>query len=435
MHIHGHSRLASIQINQTDMQKLKNLMTLALSTKVSCVSNAIYVKPTYLRRNDHASLNLEPTESQSILSSESEFSAASNLTEFVENVYHTTEEIHSLLTNLVSSCDGLSMYSKGPDNSKSATDLNSDISIDVFTYKKPGTTPNNRAFLLFGEHARELISSESALHLIQTLCLESDYAMTNRDKIQNTTQNTEFRIIVNGNPSSRRKVEHGDYCLRVNENGVDLNRNWASHWKNDVNSPDTNPGTAPFSEIETRIFKKEVEKYNPKTFITVHSGTKGMYIPFAYNIQMVNNSDTPTTISILKEVDAAHCVCPFGAAGKEVGYECPGTSLDYVYSGLSFVDGEEKKHPFSFAYEIYASPDQESILRRRYEAKISHQLSFIQSLAQKVEVTITDDTSNQECFDIFNPGTTASYRETIKNWTGAYLDTVDAVAKTLSDAD
>ena len=27
-----------------------------------------------------------------------------------------------------------------------------------------------------------------------------------------------------------------------------------------------------------------------------------------------------------KELDAAHCKCPFGAAGKEVGYDCPGTS-------------------------------------------------------------------------------------------------------------
>jgi len=26
-------------------------------------------------------------------------------------------------------------------------------------------------------------------------------------------------------------VEAGEYCLRVNENGVDLNRNWDSHWK------------------------------------------------------------------------------------------------------------------------------------------------------------------------------------------------------------
>ena len=35
---------------------------------------------------------------------------------------------------------------------------------------------------------------------------------------------------MNGNPISRKKVENGDVCLRTNENGVDLNRNWASYW-------------------------------------------------------------------------------------------------------------------------------------------------------------------------------------------------------------
>jgi len=41
----------------------------------------------------------------------------------------------------------------------------------------------------------------------------------------------EIKIIVNGNPSSRLKVEEGDLCLRSNENGVDLNRNWDMYWK------------------------------------------------------------------------------------------------------------------------------------------------------------------------------------------------------------
>lgn len=40
-----------------------------------------------------------------------------------------------------------------------------------------------------------------------------------------------IQIIPNANPLSRTRVENGEYCLRVNENGVDLNRNWDSHWK------------------------------------------------------------------------------------------------------------------------------------------------------------------------------------------------------------
>ena len=36
----------------------------------------------------------------------------------------------------------------------------------------------------------------------------------------------------------------------------------------------------------------------------------------------------------LKVLDKKYCKCPSGAAGKEVGYLCPGTCLDYVYEHL-----------------------------------------------------------------------------------------------------
>jgi len=38
-------------------------------------------------------------------------------------------------------------------------------------------------------------------------------------------------MIINGNPVSRKNVESGSYCLRANENGVDLNRNWSAFWE------------------------------------------------------------------------------------------------------------------------------------------------------------------------------------------------------------
>lgn len=44
-------------------------------------------------------------------------------------------------------------------------------------------------------------------------------------------------MILNANPISRSKVEGGEYCLRENENGVDINRNYDAHWipvKDDV---------------------------------------------------------------------------------------------------------------------------------------------------------------------------------------------------------
>jgi hypothetical protein len=52
-----------------------------------------------------------------------------------------------------------------------------------------------------------------------------------KSDIEHILDNFNMLIIVNGNPESRTKVEEGDLCLRSNENHVDLNRNWESHWK------------------------------------------------------------------------------------------------------------------------------------------------------------------------------------------------------------
>lgn len=37
-------------------------------------------------------------------------------------------------------------------------------------------------------------------------------------------------MVLNANPHSRAKAEKGDFCLRENENGVDINRNYEAHW-------------------------------------------------------------------------------------------------------------------------------------------------------------------------------------------------------------
>merc|ERR1712157_446392 len=112
----------------------------------------------------------------------------------------------------------------------------------------------------------------------------------------------------------------------------------------------TNPGPSPFSEPETKIFKQAVADYQPTTFLSIHSGTKGMYMPWAYDMEHLATKKGPEMQAILKKIDSEHCKCPFGAAGKEVGYSCPGTSLDYVYEKIGT--------QFSFAYEIFTAKEQ-----------------------------------------------------------------------------
>lgn len=50
-------------------------------------------------------------------------------------------------------------------------------------------------------------------------------------------------------------------------------------------------------------------------------------------------------LNVLSQINSKHCSCRNGAAGKEVGYLCPGTCLDYAYDSLQV--------PYVFAWEIY----------------------------------------------------------------------------------
>jgi len=345
--------------------------------------------------------------------------------------YHSTDAIHDELTALATRCPGMTLESRAADTR----------SIDVVTIKAEGTSPVNKNFLLFGEHARELISPESGLHFIKTLCGEAG----NKERAAKILQDSEFQIVVNGNPASRKHVEQGDFCLRVNPDGVDLNRNWDEEWSPapPMDPVDTNPGPAPFSEPETQVFKDLVSNYKPTNFLTIHSGTKGMYMPWAFDMHHLANRNQPAMMKILKELDQDHCECPFGAAGKEVGYPCPGTCLDWVYDKL--------QTEYAFAFEIYTNPEMDGFLKERWTEKIQEQgASFLQlnshlahehfkpvfeqcpsDFVQVKAETHRAEMSPDDCFSNFNPDTQERYTWVTENWSNAYLDLAEKVAHNL----
>ena len=69
-------------------------------------------------------------------------------------------------------------------------------------------------------------------------------------------------------------------------------------------------------------------------------------------------------MNVLSELNPKHCNCNAGAAGREVGYLCPGTCLDYAYDTM--------KVPYVFAWEIY----QRDFDYRKLEAE--QKLKFLQ---------------------------------------------------------
>jgi hypothetical protein len=354
--------------------------------------------------------------------------------------YHTSDEIATELSDLAGRCPGMSVKTVQGESDDGRT-----RSIQVVEIRKPGTQPTNKNFLLFGEHSRELISPESGLHFIKSLCGETDLSQ----HAQQVLEDSEFQIVVNGNPDSRRKVEQGNFCLRTNAAGVDLNRNWDEEWKSSavLDPKDTNPGPKAFSEPETRVFKQLVEAYRPSTFLTVHSGTRGMYMPWAFDMEHLATRNQPQMMEVLRSIDKDHCECPFGAAGKEVGYPCPGTCLDWVYDKL--------QTPYAFAFEIYAGPEWSDMLKERWQEKMSaggsffqihshlghshfhdlfveHPTDFVQLKEQSARRR--GDMSAEECFAQFNPGTEGDYTSLVENWSAAYLDMAAKIASQLKQS-
>lgn len=341
--------------------------------------------------------------------------------------YHNSDAIHAELQELSERCESMSFW----------TETRKNVSIDVVRIRNEDVQPRNRVFILFGEHARELISPETGLALVKTLCGEGEQGFRAKEVLKDS----EFQIVTNGNPKSRRKVEQGDFCLRVNEHGVDLNRNWDEKWGRQANvkSGDTNPGPTPFSEPETQIFKKLAIDYDPTTFLTIHSGTRGMYMPWAYDMEHLADRNQRAMMSILKNLDSKYCECPYGAAGREVGYPCPGTCLDWIY--------DELNTPYSFAFEIYIGPEYDFGLKERFEEKLQAQAGrFYQQSMNLAHDHFSDifadhpscfvhrrtnerrferlavEENQEDCFGRFNPNTEQRYKDTVTNWVSAYLD-------------
>lgn len=338
--------------------------------------------------------------------------------------YHTTEELQSEAKRLVSSCKASAKLKTVQKDYVSIDEIRvNPIAASNHSAKSAKSGNPNRVSLLFGEHSRELIGPETGLMLLKMLCGETS---TKKGMLEEALKDSEFQLILNANPSSRLRVEAGEYCLRENPNGVDLNRNWDEKWDlGTEHSAEQSHGKRPFSEPETQLVRDLISDFKPTTFLSVHSGTLGLYMPWAYDSQHLAQRNRAGMLSVLKDLDEAHCKCPFGAAGLEVGYDCPGTSFDWVFDHL--------KTPFSFAWEIYANPSEGDNLRRRWEDKVANMKIQKVSLLQSKELSdlYADSHSDfwsstamnqQEYFSNFNPGTEEDYNVTVTNWATSYLN-------------
>jgi hypothetical protein len=136
--------------------------------------------------------------------------------------------------------------------------------------------------------------------------------------------------------------------------------------------------------------------------------------------------------SMIENLDDRYCHCPSGSAGHEVGYDCPGTCLDYVYDRMNV--------NYSFAFEIYTGSGKRLLSDRYNKAKKKRNLLNISAAAADGVVSglfqISDFSSSSSlhsldsmtCFLQFNPTTKSMYESTVKKWSNVLLELANDVA-------
>lgn len=396
--------------------------------------------------------------------------------------YHTTEEVRQEFENLASKCEGARLVFSEED---ADDDEGGPSSIGVARVTAIGESSKKqkpRAMLVFGMHARELITVESALHFAQSLCDSSN------EKAQQELERFDFILVPNANPVSRKVVEAGDYCLRVNEHGVDLNRNWGKEHRKekghvfDVDS-EMNPGPSSFSEPETKVLKSLARREEPTIYLSVHTGAYLLGAPYGYTglSQPENEGELE---ELLRPISEKFCngECPYGTLAGVIGYDSPGCDIDYVSENL--------KTPYAFTWEIYTSPELKQLYKQKARARTEREeaeknvdeydndnadddddaMAFFQTRRKANKSKTTNHHGTQQttaggglmkrqqhrqksaesavdkeiarlhripqharspdlCWEQFNPSSKSDFDEVLNTWSGAYLELCNQVAQ------
>lgn len=220
-------------------------------------------------------------------------------------VYHTADEIYNIINDIAQrNNDIIKVTTPYQHHDKwSSHPYSSQLQLVEITNLNSHISDNNKLHiqLTFGEHGREIISSEIALILIQLFDIDSHINIKQDDSLSNDYRtflldHVHFYIIPLLNIWSHKQVEQGYVCERKNMNSVDSNRNFDYMFRttNDNDklihmSNDQYPGIEPFSEMESQYIRDIgqliIDRHNTHDlYINVHSGVREMY-RYVNNIQ------------------------------------------------------------------------------------------------------------------------------------------------------
>ncbi|XP_027354753.1 carboxypeptidase B2 [Abrus precatorius] len=272
--------------------------------------------------------------------------------------------------------------------------------VTVVTYskgkKENDERPKFRILLSFGQHGRELITSELALRILSILSEEKILPSMDQASLNSALDQLIIKVVPMENLNGRKLVEAGDLCERRNGRGVDLNRNWSVDWgkkEKDYDPYEENPGIAPFSEPESQIMRKLAISFEPHVWINVHSGMEALFMPYDHKNITPDGLPLQRMKSLLEEVNHLHCEnrCMIGSGGGSVGYFAHGTATDFMYDIAGV--------PMAFTFEIYG-----------------------------------DGTASlRDCFKMFNPTDLASYNRVLSDWSATFFTIFKSVPHQLGE--
>jgi hypothetical protein len=89
----------------------------------------------------------------------------------------------------------------------------------------------------------------------------------------------QVRVVGYAGRFSAEEIKGDTLQGRFNANGVDLNRNWDCDWSPEAFWRDTklNPGSEPFSEVETRLLRDFILEHRPAAVIFWHSAYPAVF--------------------------------------------------------------------------------------------------------------------------------------------------------------
>lgn len=302
------------------------------------------------------------------------------------------------------------------------------------------------AVIVFGEHGRELIAAELGVHFVKALCLK-DPGLERWARM--TRERTSFVIVANANPVGRKRAEEGDFCDKTNEHGVDLARNYNSSWQaaKGVRGFETwSTGNHSFDQSESKAVGDLLLDVRPQIYVSLHSGRKGLYMPWASTDDGISKNDYSRMFNVLKGL-SNYCNCEYGPAGEKVGRFVSGTDLDFAY--------EKAGALFAFEFEIYAGkgpelfvdgngPDEVDVddetkgsndddddnddkltfLQRHAGATRRHAKRHVFKSPAGEAAFLADrmKANGEKCFQKFNPTVKELFEETLSTWSELLLD-------------